>query len=185
MALPIAHGLIGASVAGLLAPQQTTAQNVKMVLICAVLANVPDFDYFFYQFLDWGESWHRSFSHSIVFSIVVGALTAVALGPFTYRSVAIFSLAILSHPVLDAVISEFPSGVQFFWPLSTRRIGFALIDYPNTFGRSRETYAVIVRFLKISFFELLFFSPLFVTSLWVGRQFRKIDEPVRKHFLSE
>src|SRR5918992_939754 len=97
MALPIAHGLIGASVAGLLAPQQTTAQNVKMILICAVLAVLPDFDYLFYQFLDWGESWHRSFSHSIVFSIIVGGLCAAAFGPFTTRLFLIYTLATLSH----------------------------------------------------------------------------------------
>ena len=146
MALPIAHGLLGASIAGLLAPSQTAGQNVKTVLICAVLAILPDFDYFFYQVLNWGESWHRSFSHSILFSIVVGALCAAAFGPFTTRLFLIYTLAILSHTLLDAVISEYPSGVQFFWPLSTRRFGFALIDYPTTFGRSRESYAIFVVF---------------------------------------
>lgn len=185
MALPIAHGLVGASVAALLAPSQTPGENLKTVLICAALAAVPDLDYLFYQVLEWGEGWHRSFSHSILFSIVVGGLSAAAFGPFTTRLFLIYALAILSHPLLDAVISEYPSGVQFFWPLSMRRIGFALNDYPSTFGRTRGTYAVIVRFLKISFFELLFFSPLFVTSIGVGRQFRKVDEPVRKHILGE
>jgi membrane-bound metal-dependent hydrolase YbcI (DUF457 family) len=174
MALPVAHALSGASIAALLSPDQTTGQNLKTLLICGALAIVPDFDYLFYEGLGWGESWHRSFSHSIVFAVIVGAITAAAFGPFTPRFFIIYSLAIFSHPVLDAIISEYPSGVEFFWPLSTRRIAFAVVDYPSIFGRSRDPYAAAMRFLKISFFELVLFSPVLLVSLWLGREIRAI-----------
>src|ERR1700682_5391413 len=98
MALPIAHGLCGAAAGAPFLPRLPFRQNVKTLLIAAGLGISPDLDYILYMVLDWGESWHRSFSHSLVFALVIGALTALLFGPFTTRFIVLYSLAIFSHP---------------------------------------------------------------------------------------
>jgi membrane-bound metal-dependent hydrolase YbcI (DUF457 family) len=170
--LPVAHALFGASVAAPYLPRGPLKGNLKTVLIAAGLGVFPDFDYLFYRVLDWGESWHRSFSHSLVFALVVGAVAAFVFGSFTTRFFVLYSLAIFSHPMLDAVISEYPSGVQLLWPFSKHMFGFALVDYPTIFGRSHETSAIVARVLLISLIELLAFTPVLIASFWLSGKTR-------------
>ncbi len=172
MALPVAHALFGVSVAAPYLPKGPLKGNLKTILIAAGLGVLPDFDYLFYRVLDWGESWHRSFSHSLVFALVVGALAAFVFGPFTTRLFVLYSLAIFSHPILDALISEYPSGVQLLWPFSTHMFSFALVDYPTIFGQSHETSVIVARVLLISLAELLVFTPVLIASLWLSGKTR-------------
>jgi membrane-bound metal-dependent hydrolase YbcI (DUF457 family) len=172
MALPVAHALFGASVAAPYLPKGPLKGNLKTILIAAGLGVLPDFDYLFYKVLDWGESWHRSFSHSLVFALIVGAVAAFVFGPFTTRLFVLYTLAIFSHPILDALISEYPSGVQLLWPFSKHMFSFALVDYPTIFGQSHETSVIVARVLLISLAELLAFTPVLIASLWLSGKTR-------------
>ena len=149
-------------------PPGARARSERPWLVAAGLGICPDLDYVFYRVLEWGEPWHRSFSHSLVFALVLGFVTAYVVGPFTTRFFVLYALAIFSHPILDALISEYPSGVQLLWPFSIHRFGFAVVDYPHVFGQSRETATVIIRVLLISLVEFLFFAPVLVVSLWLS-----------------
>jgi membrane-bound metal-dependent hydrolase YbcI (DUF457 family) len=168
MALPVGHALLGASMAALFLPQDARPQSVRILLTSALIAVSPDFDYLFYRVLDWGEAWHRSFSHSITFALAVGALATIAIGPRKPKVFLIYSLAIISHPILDALVSE-RGGVQFLWPLSNDMFHFGLIGYPNVFRDGADQYTVVRRVLEYSLIEGLILAPPLVFIFWLRR----------------
>ena len=164
MALPVAHGLLGASVAVLFTERRTL--EWRTILTAAALAIAPDCDYVFYRILDWGEGWHRSFSHSLLFAIVAGVAAALIVGPRRNRSFWIYFLATLSHPVLDAVISQGPGGVEFLWPISRHLFRIGIVGYPSIFAGRPNVGELIIRVLEISAIELLVFLPLLMLATW-------------------
>ena len=177
MALPVAHGLLGAAVAALFQPKQVAERSHKTMITAALLAITPDLDYLFYRGLEWGESWHRSFSHSLLFAVVAGLLAGFLVGPVKTRSFVIYSLATFTHPILDAVISEDPSGVQLLWPLSDRVFSFGLGNYYDSVLRSHPTLGEVVwRVLAISAVELLVFGPILLGAIRPTRGVRGYQE---------
>lgn len=169
MALPVAHGLLGATVA-VLFQVRSTKSNVNAILAAAVLAISPDLDYVFYRTLNWGESWHRGFTHSAVFAVAAGTVGAILVGPPKTRSVVMYSLATLSHPILDAFVTELSGGVQLLWPFSDQRFRFGVFDYTNILSGGPSWLSVFMRAVRISLVELLVFGPVLVGSLWLRKR---------------
>lgn len=96
----------------------------------AVLGTLPDLDILLYPMLDPVNelAMHRSFSHSIVFSViaapVIGALLArlhrgrgVTAGPWSW----LVFLALFTHLALDSFTVY---GTQVFWPFSAYPVSF-------------------------------------------------------------
>jgi len=164
MALPLGHALIGASVAALLVPNQPR-HELKTVLTSALIAVVPDFDYVFYRVFDWGEAWHRSFSHSLVFALVLGGLVTLVFGPRRTRYFVIYAAAIFSHAILDGLVSE-QGGVELFWPFSDRMIHFGLVAYPNIFRGQADFLTIARRICEYSFVEAVIFGSILLLVLW-------------------
>src|SRR5215467_16127560 len=79
MPLPIAHACIGASVATAAARCLSAKNATRLQIAGAVLAIVPDFDFFFVWVLGMA-GWHRAFAHSIVFSVVAVSLDNIKFG---------------------------------------------------------------------------------------------------------
>jgi hypothetical protein len=79
MPLPVAHGLLGASVAAALRPP-SQSRRWGALWAGAFLGICPDFDYA----LNWlrisGGGWHHGFTHSILFALSLGSLTAAVSG---------------------------------------------------------------------------------------------------------
>lgn len=110
---------LGASLAGLAAPRQ---HRRKALLLGAVLGTTPDLD----VFIDFGgpvENFtkHRGFSHSLFVLAPLAIGLWMALRRFwapvreaPERWLAAISLALLTHPLLDAHTAY---GTQLFWPL--------------------------------------------------------------------
>ena len=71
MPLPVAHGLIGASIVAALLPL-SRSRIAKPLLLGAVLGISPDLDYALNWFRISGGGWHHGFTHSIPFAFVVG-----------------------------------------------------------------------------------------------------------------
>ena len=78
MPLPVAHGLLGASIAAALQPSESP--RWRTLCVCALLGVCPDFDYA----LNWlrvsGGGWHHGFTHSILFALFIGSLTDQEVG---------------------------------------------------------------------------------------------------------
>ena len=157
MPLPVAHSLVGASVA---AAVQGKSQNWwKVLAIGAFLGVCPDFDYILnWLRIGWG-GWHHGFTHSFVFALVVGAVTALITGWRNVRTFIAFSAATASHGVLDYLITE-SRGIALFWPFTDHRYK---LEMPNPIDYTWNTasfWHTAVDVLRISLTELIIFAPL-------------------------
>jgi|SRR5687767_270041 len=157
MPLPVAHSLIGASVA--VAVHGKSPSGWKLLCISAFLGVCPDFDYILnWLNIGWG-GWHHGFTHSFVFALFAGALTVLITGWRKLRSFIAFSAAIASHGVLDYLITE-SRGIALFWPFTDYRYKLRVpnpIDY--TWSKT-SLWDAAVDVLQISLTEFIVFGPL-------------------------
>ncbi len=141
MPLPIAHGLLGASVVAAVLPAPVSVRYAKPLLFGAVLANTPDFD-FALVFLLNSDKWHRGFTHSIMFAVLIAMMFIAYRGRRKFREALAYGLAFASHFVLDFVTTKEGGGLELFFPFSDGRFGlrwFGLSEMPS----------------KVSVFEIL------------------------------
>lgn len=167
MPLPVAHGLLGASVAAALYESSETRQW-KLLLTGAVLGICPDFDYA----LNWlrisDRGWHHGFTHSILFAIFLGLITAAVLGGGKVRSIVVYSCAAMSHTSLDYLMTE-STGVALWWPFTDRRYRLSL---PNPIDYTWDNESLLgsaIDLLRISLIELTIFAPILLVVLLARR----------------
>lgn len=164
MPLPVAHALVGASVAAVV--HGKSEKRWKLLCIGAFLGVCPDFDYILnWLNIGWG-GWHHGFTHSFVFALFAGALTALITGWRNVRSVIAFSAATASHGVLDYLITE-SRGIALFWPFTDHRYKLRI---PNPIDYSWSTasfWDAAVDILQICLIELVIFGPLLLFVLWL------------------
>lgn len=154
MPLPVAHGLIGASVVAALLPL-SRSRIAKPLLLGAVLGISPDLDYALNWFRISGGGWHHGFTHSIPFAFVVGLLTIIVAREFKVRSFFVFTAAYASHTLLDYLITE-SQGVALWWPFTDHRYKLRLpnpIEYNSLWESAMEM-------IKIGLTELMLFAPV-------------------------
>jgi membrane-bound metal-dependent hydrolase YbcI (DUF457 family) len=100
MPLPIAHGLLGASLVAALRPSSEPPTR-KLLLTGALLGIAPDFDYTLnWLRISWG-GWHHGFTHSIPFALVIGFVVILIFREWNVRSYLVFTCAYVSHTLLD------------------------------------------------------------------------------------
>ena len=121
--------VLGASVAGAFAP---AGHRGKAMLLGAGLGTLPDLD----VFIDFGGAvenftYHRGFSHSLFVLAPFSALLWLLLRRWwapvrdePRRWLAAISLALLTHPLLDAHTAY---GTQLFWPLTVPPTSWATL----------------------------------------------------------
>ncbi|MFN0086531.1 MAG: metal-dependent hydrolase [Blastocatellia bacterium] len=124
MPLPIAHGMMGACVLAAFPPDAGADRGLegewRLLLLGTLLGILPDFDYLLTWCRWMGRGWHHDFTHSILFTALMGAAAALLTRRHSWRARGVFWLASLSHPLLDYVYTE-SRGVELFWPFSNRR----------------------------------------------------------------
>lgn len=116
----LSQAVLGASIAGVCAPSE---HRGKAMLLGAGLGTLPDLD----VFIDFGGAvenftYHRGFSHSLFVLAPLSALIWAFLRRWwapirndSLRWLAAVSLALLTHPLLDAHTAY---GTQLLWPLT-------------------------------------------------------------------
>ena len=163
--LPIAHGLLGASVVAALRPS-SERQAWKPLLIGAFLGIAPDFDYALnWLRISWG-GWHHGFTHSIPFALLVGFIVIALFRDWKLRTYLVFTLAYASHTLLDFIFTE-SRGVALWWPFTNHRYKLrlpGLIEYSWSHASVWET---LVDVLQICLLELVIFGPILLAVLWV------------------
>jgi membrane-bound metal-dependent hydrolase YbcI (DUF457 family) len=149
LALPIAHGLLGASVVAALRPS-SERRSAKLLLLGAFLAISPDFDYA----LNWLRidrgGWHHGFTHSIPFALVVGIVMIAIFRDWRLRSYLVFTGA-----------------YALWWPFTNYRYKLRLtgpIEYSWSHASVLDT---LLDVLKICLAELLIFGPILLVVLWI------------------
>ncbi|MDQ5826527.1 MAG: metal-dependent hydrolase [Chloroflexota bacterium] len=163
MPLPIAHGLVGATFVALVHPRPTRLRALPL-LAGALLANAANFD-FLLVFLLQSKAWHRGFTHSAAFALVVWLIFLACLGRRRAKEAAAYGLAYASHGLLDFLTVREGGGMELLWPFSPARLrlGWAgLSELP-----SRVPPARIVRFLLL---EILLFTPLLALAMWLKKR---------------
>ncbi len=117
----LTQAVLGAAIGGAIAPR---GARRKALLAGAVLGTLPDLD----VLIDYGGAvenytYHRGFSHSLLvlapFSVMLWLMLKRWWAPVRdapYRWLAVISLTLLTHPLLDAHTAY---GTQLFWPLES------------------------------------------------------------------
>jgi len=123
MPSPIAHSLTGCLLARHVANGYFD-KPWKLALFCAVLANLPDFDYLIGIVQGYPNLHHRLYSHSLGFAVLVGLLCGgyfKARGNRFWPMFCLSSGACFSHVVLDFLGADTspPHGVTALWPFSS------------------------------------------------------------------
>jgi membrane-bound metal-dependent hydrolase YbcI (DUF457 family) len=170
MPLPLAHSLIGATVAAAL--DKGAEVRWRLLCLCGFLAVCPDFDYLLNWLRVGRGGWHHGFTHSIVFAIFVGAITAVVCRWRSVRGYIVFSAATVSHTLLDYVITE-SRGVALWWPFTDHRYKLRIpnpIDY--TLSNS-SLWEATVDVLRICLVELIVFAPLLLLVILLRRSWTR------------
>ena len=160
MPLPVAHGLVGASVVALWRARGSPSHDWPSLFKGAGLAVSPDLDFILVWVFHLSGSWHRGFTHSILMALIVTSLMLAALGRTQTRVAFAFGSAFLSHGLLDFLTTKRGGGVELLWPFSAERFKLGLIsfsDFPAGFH--------VAEMLKWSGLECLVFTPVFVCVL--------------------
>ena len=177
MPLPVAHALVGASVAA--AVDRRSEATWQLLALSGLLGVCPDFDYFL-NWLHIGRGgWHHGFTHSIVFALFAGAVTAFVFRWRTVRGFMAFSAATASHPLLDYLMTE-SRGVALWWPFTDHRYkleGWNPIDYT---WNNESLLDVVIALVRIGLTELVIFAPLLLLVILLRRSWirsgKMIDE---------
>jgi Predicted membrane-bound metal-dependent hydrolase (DUF457). len=162
MPLPIAHGLLGASIVALVKPRDEN-RNWKPFAWGFALANLPDFDFAFVFLFGW-HGFHRGFMHSLFFAFLLGAVIFALLKNETRRLPLALSLALFSHTLLDFATSCQSKGVRLFSPFDE---DFYKLGW---FGFSELTRGLVISdMLHFAAVEALVFVPFFLLVLFVRK----------------
>lgn len=163
MPTQIAHGLIGASFAAALHPQPTKRAYAVPLMVGALIATAPDLD-FLLVFALHSKSWHRGFTHSIVFGLFMYLFLVLVSGKPRLREGLSYGLALGSHGILDYLTTKEGTGVKLLWPFSNERLMFGwwgLSENPLKLPPSG--------ILKAMALEFALFTPLLITVLAVRK----------------
>lgn len=179
MPLPIAHGIVGASV--LLAVREPNG-NLSMwqtLILGAALGILPDADLAFVWILDWGVAAHGALTHSILFAICMGMALAAWRSErrvWQMREGLMFTGAVLTHGVLDMLVRKDFGGAALYWPFSDEKLRFGLFDYFAFYPGSEPLETVLWRALQISAYEAVLFAPCLLVAWFIYAQRRKISK---------
>lgn len=131
------------------------------------MANAADLD-FFLVFILRSRAWHRGFSHSLAFALVVCLVFAGFLGRRHLRQAAAYGLAFASHGLLDYATTKEGGGVQLLWPVSADRLAGGLVGLSELPSRLAATQVI-----KSLLLEAALFAPLLVLLIAFRKRARK------------
>jgi len=108
---------------------------------------------------------HRGMTHSLLFAVLVGLVVVVALrirGRPVLLDAALATLVVASHGVLDAMTTG-GLGVEFFWPVDTRRYFLPWEFIPVT---PLGAHMLSARGLSVLLTEAVLFLPAWAYAFW-------------------
>ena len=158
MPLPVAHGLLGATVIAAAHPQLTKRYFMPL-LAGACLANLADFD-FILVFILHSKTWHRGFLHSILVGLIVCLILVLSLGKRRIREAIAYGLAFTSHGILDYLTTKEGAGVELLWPFSSERFVLGWVGLSEV--PSKLSVVEVIKALGV---ELIVFAPVLMLVL--------------------
>lgn len=168
MPLPVSHALLGASIVAAAHPSPFKRYSTPL-LLGALWSNVADFDFLF-VFAFHSRAWHRSFTHSVVFALLVFLLLILYKGRRRIKEATVYGLAFASHGILDYLTTKVGGGVVLLWPFSNERLGlgwFGLSEVPSKLSALEVMMSALM--------EFAIFAPLLVVIL-ISRRYVTANE---------
>lgn len=168
----VTQAALGAAIGGLVAPPNSRR---RAMVAGALLGTLPDLD----VIIDYGGAvenytYHRGFSHSLIvlapFSVLLWLVLKRWWEPVQdapYRWLVLISLALLTHPLIDAHTAY---GTQLFWPFEPNPASWAtlfIIDPVFTLPLLVGVIITAIRPLAPSTTRALRFT-LFASTLYVA-----------------
>ena len=168
----VTQAVLGAAIGGAIAPQ---GARRKAMLVGAALGTLPDLD----VFVDYGGAvenftYHRGFSHSLFvlapFSVLLWLVLRRWWAPVReapWRWLALISLALLTHPLIDAHTAY---GTQLFWPLEPHPAMWATLFIIDPMYTLPLLFAVLVATFRpfASFSGSALRGALLISTLYIG-----------------
>lgn len=167
MPLPLAHALVGGTLAVAVWPERTPAGLRRALVAGALLGVCPDADYALGRLRVMGWGWHHGFTHSVAFAVIVGAIASWALGLRGRRAALACVLPVLSHPLLDYLVTG-SHGVELWWPVTDRRyrLGIDELSYYHLMRASHGAQTLA----RLCLAEVILFGPLLAVAVVVIRR---------------
>jgi len=133
----------------------------------SLLSVLPDVDVIAFSLgIPYGDPYgHRGMTHSLAFALAVGVATAAWLrlrGRPWIGDALLVAGVVATHGLLDACTTG-GKGVEFFWPLDTRRYFLPWRFIPVAPIGSRMLSA---RGLEVVLFEAVLFLPAWLYAFW-------------------
>ncbi|MBI2437406.1 MAG: metal-dependent hydrolase [Lentisphaerae bacterium] len=181
MPSPLAHSLIGLAI-GLarFLPRYRLVPELcgrlrslrRELLLCVLLANAPDLDYFFGVFQGNLNRYHQTVTHTLVWIVAV-ALAIWAYGWLRKRPAPALSLGLVlallgSHLLADWLTVDFspPIGLMLAWPFSSELFHASFAFFPHP---AKQTLAALWSFqnLRLLLVEAAITLPLVAGVVWL------------------
>ena len=172
MPFPVGHTLTGLIVAKLVTRQSPIKERYLEVMIIALLANIPDFDFILVWRLH-EVFWHRNFTHSLSVALVLGALSCWLYGSkITFKPWLYFTSIIASHSLLDFCTTgaEGSLGIMLLWPFSDQRLLLGIISYPFHNWQIYRGLDLLLKGLLVSLIEFLMYGPFLLAIVLMRRR---------------
>jgi membrane-bound metal-dependent hydrolase YbcI (DUF457 family) len=161
MSLPILHSIVGISIVVICYPRNSLAKDWRFLLFSALIAISPDLDYLLVYSLNMSYECHRSFTHSIFFALTVTFLVLALTRFSNIKRTLVCGLALLSHGIVDFLVSYEKGGVKLLYPLSDKRFEFEMISVFERLSNSWQEFA------DQALLETVLFTPIFLLLLLV------------------
>jgi len=163
----LGHVAVGLAAGRWRATHRPGASLVPSMVALSVLSVLPDVDVAaFWLGIPYGNPYgHRGMTHALAFALAMGALAAVVQrlrGRAWVRDALLVAAVVATHGLLDACTTG-GKGVEFFWPLDTRRYFLPWQLIPVAPIGSRMLSA---RGLHVVLFEAVFFLPAWLYAFW-------------------
>lgn len=174
MPFPVSHTITGLIFARS-SPQFPEKIWYKEIALIAFLANLPDFD-FALVWVTGDLTWHRTFSHSLLFAFFIGAVTCLFYRTWSNSRWLVLSSIVFSHTLLDFFTSSssIVKGAMIFWPVSQARFTADLIHYPMHNWRVYQGLELALKMIVMAGLELVIYLPIFFVIVLVRRFVIKI-----------
>lgn len=166
MPMPIAHGLLGASIVAAIHPQPAKRYFAPL-FIGAFLAVAADFD-FILVYIFQSRAWHRGFTHSILFALLVCLSFLLISGRPRARRALAYGLAYSSHFLLDFATTKYGGGVELFWFFSPERWQLGWIELSESPSKMPP-----IEILEALLVEILLFAPLLALVICLRKYVRQ------------
>lgn len=128
--------------------------NWKMLFFIAFLANAPDLDFLFGLISGNPNQYHRGWTHSLVFVLIVmGIIRAfykIRSQQVNWRFILISGGVVLSHLIIDmfTIDTSVPYGIDLFWPVSEQYV-IAPVTFLGDVHKSSETGTFITSLISM------------------------------------